>query len=73
MANPQKENGYIAIATEIMEQLIQLSLSGSEWQVLLAVLRQTWGWQKKQDWISLTQFERLTKLPHRTVCRAKKS
>ncbi len=66
MANPQKENGHIEIATEIIEALCGYRLSGEEWQILWVILRKTWGWHKKEDWIPLSQFVELTglKKPH---------
>jgi phage replication O-like protein O len=72
MANPQRENGHVDIANEIMDELAQIHLSGAEWQLLITVFRKTWGWHKKHDWISLTQFERATGLSRWGVCIAKK-
>jgi len=40
--------------------------------VLLAIVRKTWGWDKKRDWISLSQFKRLTGLARGTIVRALK-
>lgn len=68
MANPQKEDGYTAIANEIMERLYAITLSGSEYRVILCVLRKTYGWHKKVDKISLSQFEEETNLSRRQVC-----
>lgn len=48
MANPQKENGHINIATEIAEVLAQTQLSGYESRILWALWRKTWGWAKKE-------------------------
>lgn len=70
MINPQVENGHIAINNENAEQFEKLHLSGSEWQILWVVLRKTWGWKKKADHISLTQFQKLTTLGRKEVCRA---
>lgn len=70
MINPQLENGHIEINNENAEQFGKLHLSGSEWQILWVVLRKTWGWKKKHDSISLTQFEKLTGLTRKSVCRA---
>jgi phage replication O-like protein O len=56
MANPQKENGYTAIANEIMDALISKDLSGQELRVTLFVIRKTYGFQKTEDAISLTQI-----------------
>jgi len=70
MANPQKENGYTAIANEIIEKLAKLNLTSSQWQVLMFILRKTYGWHKKEDNISLTQIEEGTNLSRPTVCFA---
>lgn len=69
MANPQKENGYTAIANELMERIALLPISGSEFRILMVVLRKTYGFQKKEDVISLTQFQKLTGLKRANVCR----
>ena len=73
MANPQKENGYTPIASEILEHLVKLPLSAAELRVLLWVFRKTYGWNKKEDLISLTQFEQATKMSRPTVVRALKN
>jgi len=70
MNNPQKENGYTAIANEIMEALSGIRISGEATQCLYVVLRKTYGFNKKEDKISLSQFVSLTKMPKATVCRA---
>ena len=67
MASPQRENGFTAIANEILEALIQTSLTGGEYKVAFFVLRKTYGFQKKEDRISLTQFEKGCNLSRRTV------
>lgn len=60
MASPQKENGFTPIANEIMEALVGAGLNGTELSVVLHVLRKTYGYGKKEDWISYTQFEKAT-------------
>jgi len=72
MPNPQLENGFIQIATEIWEKLGRYRLSGEEWLVLNCVLRKTYGWHKKDDHISFTQFEKYTGLKRASVYRAVK-
>lgn len=62
MANPQKENGHVDIANEIVEALSRTYLSPTESRVLWAVIRKTYGWHKKMDRISYSQLEELTKL-----------
>jgi len=63
MANPQLEDGHIKIANEIVDHFAMLKLSAYEWQVLWAIMRKTYGWNRKTDFISLTQFEKLTNIP----------
>jgi len=72
MANPQKENGHIGIANEIVEHFATLKLSGSDWQVLWVILRKTWGWHKKVDKISMGQISEMTGLDRGNVNRALK-
>lgn len=56
MASPQTEDGYTAIANEIMEALIAAELSGQEFRIALLVIRKTYGFKKKEDAISLSQM-----------------
>jgi phage replication O-like protein O len=70
MANPQKENGYVAIANKIVEAISKQIISPDEWRVLFVILRKTYGWNKKEDWISLSQFCQATNMRKPHVCRA---
>lgn len=70
MANPQKERGYVAIANEIMEALCKTRISGEARQILDTILRKTYGFNKKKDEISISQFCRSTNLKKPTVVRA---
>ena len=63
MANPQRENGHIDIANEIVDIFRRVRIAGEDWQTLWCVIRQTWGYlipgtkeKKKFDNISLSQF-----------------
>lgn len=60
MANPQKEEGFTAIANEIMDALCRIRIPGEERQVLDCILRKTYGWQKTEDAIALSQFAEMT-------------
>ena len=70
MASPQLENGYTKIANEILDALIKWRLSPYESSILLVVLRKTYGFNKKEDWISLSQFVKATGIKKPHVCRA---
>ena len=67
---PQIENGYTRIADEFLEALARFRIPGEQMQVLIFIIRKTWGFQKKQDSIALSQFARGTGLKKPTVCRA---
>ena len=59
-ASPQKENGYTPIAHSILEALSKQVISSDEWRILIVIFRKTYGWDKKEDCISLGQFSEAT-------------
>lgn len=67
MENPQKENGYTPIANEIMEALARTKFNTQESRIIFAILRKTYGYNKKNDWISNSQLEQITGI-HRVHC-----
>jgi len=70
MASPQKENGYVPIANEIVDNLAKLRINGEAMQVLWIIFRKTYGFNKSEDAISLSQFVENTGLRKSTVCKA---
>ena len=73
MINPQKENGFTPIANELMNELVRVRLCGVEWQILLFVIRKTYGFNKKTDIIPISQFEKGCLLDRTQVCRKLKT
>ena len=73
MASPQKENGHTDIANEIVEILAKVNFRPYESRTLWALWRKTWGWHKKEDRISLTQFQQITRLERRHQHKALKT
>ncbi len=74
MVNPQREDGHLDIANEIVDKLCAYRIPGQEWQILWVILRKTWGWlqnprdkknraKKKMDYIALSQFSTMTGIP----------
>jgi len=70
MVNPQNEDGYIAIPNEIMDHICKIRIPGEARQVFDFIIRKTYGWQKNEDWISLSQFSEGTGLKKSTICKA---
>jgi len=73
MANPQCENGYTKIANEILEKIISSNLNGCEISVILHIFRKTYGYNKKEDEISLSQFLKAIPVSKPTICKAIKN
>lgn len=70
MANPQLEDGYLPLANDIWDALCRIRIPGEVRQVIDTVLRKTWGFRKKQDWISLSQFQEATGISKPHIVRA---
>lgn len=71
MASPQLENGYTKIANELLDALCRVHLSGNEWAYIHALIRKTYGFNKKQDWVTNTQIASITGLHRVRVSEAK--
>jgi phage replication O-like protein O len=69
-ACPQKQNGYVPIANEIYDALIGIRIPGEAEQCLKLIIRKTYGYNKKEDAISLSQFCSFTGLKKPNVCKA---
>jgi len=72
MANPQAEDGHVDIANEIVEALAVTYLSSYESQVLWAIFRKTYGWHKKEDWITGSQLVEMTGIAKGHISRTLK-
>lgn len=64
---PQCEDGYTRIANELLEALCRIPLGNSEAQIFFFVLRKTYGWNRKQDNISIGQIMEGTGISRRMV------
>ncbi len=70
----QVENGHFTrIVNPLIEELIKIPFKGCELAVALFIVRKTYGFQKKQDEISLTQFQEGTKRSRQTIVTALKN
>lgn len=68
--NPQLEDGYTPIANELLDALSKIRIPGEAGQCLHFIIRKTYGYGKKEDWIALSQFVEGTNLLKPTVSRA---
>lgn len=51
MASPQLENGFSPVANELLDAILQIGFSKTEFHILFWVVRNTFGWHRK-----LTEF-----------------
>lgn len=66
------DDGFTRIANEILEAVMHAGLSQHQLLVFMAVMRKTYGFNKKSDWVSNEQLSELTGiLPHK--CSTAKS
>ena len=66
----KQHEGYTKIPNNILEALTRIRISGEEGQCLWLILRKTYGWHKQEDWISNSQFVKMTGINKQNVNRA---
>ena len=69
MARPQLEDGHTQIANEILEHLAKFYLSPNQWQVVIFIIRKTYGYKKKVDYIANSQIIEGTGLSKYVISR----
>lgn len=70
MGKPQTEDGYTRIANELFDQIILAKITGRQLRVLLAIIRKTYGFNKKSDEIGLSQLRDMTGMDRSNVGKA---
>lgn len=70
MASPQCADGYTRIANELLDAMCHTHLSSAESSVIHAIMRKTYGYNKKADRISASQLAEMTGLCRDKVVRA---
>lgn len=61
-SSPQLEDGHTRIANELLEALLLAKLTSRQWTIVMALVRKTYGYNKKTDDIGLGQLSDLTGL-----------
>jgi phage replication O-like protein O len=60
---------YTMIPNDVLEMLARAKLSPYQSQVLLVIIRMTFGWHKESDTIANLQFQNATGIPNRSNVR----
>jgi len=71
MANPQIENGFTRIPTELLEALCKTRINGEARQLFDFITRKTLGFNKNEDKISMSQLIVGTNLTRKSAERAR--
>lgn len=66
-ASPQLEDGHVRIANELYDHILSFGFKGCQLKVVLAVLRKTYGYRKKEDDISASQIGEMCKIARQHV------
>ena len=63
-------DGFTKIPNEMLDALAMCRLTNYQWRVLCVTFRRVNGWNKSDDWISLSQFSSATGVERGNVHRA---
>ncbi|MES4614029.1 replication protein [Ewingella sp. CoE-038-23] len=66
------DDGFTRVANELLDAVLASGLTEIQLHIVVAVWRKTYGWNKKMDWISNEEFERMT-TKDRTKCSTAKN
>ncbi len=69
MANPQPKK-HTRISNELVEAFARIRIAGNEWCVLWVILRNTYGWNRKEHPLSFSFLAKATGLLEPNVARA---
>lgn len=69
---PELSDGHGRIANEIMDALARTHMSSYESQFIWCLFRKTYGWNKKEDFVSISQIAAATGMHLSHVSRTKK-
>lgn len=65
------KDGYTRIANELLDAVLSAELTARQLKIVMAVIRKTYGFNKKSDRITNTQIADITGIHHTHVCKAK--
>lgn len=72
MTSPQLEDGYTRISNDLVVALCRFRIPGEVMQIVLSVIRFTYGWNKKTEHIPLLKFHLSTGMKKPSIVRAVK-
>ena len=73
MANPQKEDGFTPIANEIIENIAAFKLNGTQYAIILIILRYTYGFHRLEHAFSANFLAKATNANKSQIIKELKS
>jgi len=67
--NPWLESNFTRFPNDILEAFARTHLSPYESKIIFFIIRKTYGWNKIEDWIALSQIEEGTGIAKPNVSR----
>lgn len=71
-SRPNENNGFTKVQNQIIERLTAAKLNGTEYSVVLCIIRRSWGYQRDSAQISLDQFAKACDRHRNHVAKALK-
>ena len=71
--NPQREDGTRQINSAVLNSLVKAKLPTAEMGIILTIISKTWGFNKKEDAISISQISEATGFTSRAIQKANKA
>jgi phage replication O-like protein O len=72
MASPQKENGYTPIANELLDAIMRTPMPDHARRVFICIIRNSYGWHRKEVFLTPSKIAREVNLDVRLIPRAVK-
>lgn len=73
MESIQFKNGFTRISNELLEALMKIKISSESMNLFHAILRKTYGYNKKSADISNIELQKFTGLSRNSIHRARKN
>jgi phage replication O-like protein O len=67
VASPQVENGYTRIANELLEAIYSTRFNGTQFKILLCIIRYTYGFKRKSHNLSISFISKATGVSKRYI------
>ena len=65
-----QKKGFTQVPNKILDEMMKGNIPPGAKQIMHVIIRKTWGWQKNEDWIPVSQLVKMTGMHKKSVYRA---